>query len=176
MTERFHAIIAGAGMVGACAALSLARCGFRIALIEPEPVPDKPDSPDSNYDLRVSAISPASQQILSELGVWSGLDQSRIGHYHRMDIWHENGNANIEFDCVELGKDSLGAIVENRQILRTLLAACDAQPTIEWFSPDAIEFLPGRMPVRQFGRQIGDNSDLIVASIPLLDASQISCT
>ncbi|MEE8365139.1 MAG: UbiH/UbiF/VisC/COQ6 family ubiquinone biosynthesis hydroxylase [Gammaproteobacteria bacterium] len=141
MTERFDVIVAGAGMVGACAALSLARCGFRVALIEPGPIPGEPYPADSSYDLRVSAISPASQQILSHLGVWSALDQSRVGHYHQMVIWHENGDANIAFDCVELGKDSLGAIVENRQILQTLLAACEKQANIEWFTPDAIGFL-----------------------------------
>ncbi|MFV2033001.1 MAG: FAD-dependent monooxygenase, partial [Gammaproteobacteria bacterium] len=131
----------GAGMVGACAALSLARGGFRVALIESRPVPEPPHPADSGYDLRVSAISPASQQILSELGIWSALDQSRVGHYYQMSIWHENGSANIEFDCAELGRDSLGAIVENRQILQALLQACEKQSSIEWFSPDAIEFL-----------------------------------
>ena len=141
MTGRFDVIVSGAGMVGACTALSLAGCGFRVAIIEPGPVPDGSYPADSNYDLRVSAISPASQQILSDLGVWSALDLGRVGHYHQMVIWHENGEATIDFDCAELGKDSLGAIVENRQILQSLLAACEKQSAIEWFNPDAIDYL-----------------------------------
>ncbi len=141
MTERFDVVVAGAGMVGACAALSLARCGFRIALIEPNPKSSEAYPVDSSYDLRVSAISPTSQQILAHLGVWSALDQSRVGYYHQMAIWQENGEAIIRFDCTELAKDSLGAIVENRHILKTMVAVCEKQTNIEWFTPDAIEIL-----------------------------------
>lgn len=141
MNDRYQVIISGAGMVGACAALVLARSGFRIALIEPVPIADEPYPTDASYALRVSAISPTSQQILSRLGVWSELDPSRVEHYGEMTIWHENGDASIGFDCVELGTESLGAIIENRQILRALLAACEEEPNIEWFCPDAIEIL-----------------------------------
>ena len=67
----YDIIVAGAGMVGASAALSFARKGFRVALVEPVPEITKVETTNAIYDLRVSAVSPASQQILSDLGVWS---------------------------------------------------------------------------------------------------------
>ena len=127
MSEKFDIVVAGAGMVGACAALSLARSGFRVALIEPLPLNVKPLDSTAVYDERVSAISPTSERILSDLGVWSELDQSRLCRYDQMVIWHENGDAKIEFDSVELARESLGTIVENRQIQRALLATCESQ-------------------------------------------------
>ena len=139
MSERFDIVVAGAGMVGACAALSLARSGFRIALIEPVAVNLEPVDTPECYSQRVSAISPASEQILTRLGVWSELDQNRLCRYQQMFIWHENGDAIIQFDSVELARESLGVIIENQQILRALLVACESQPEIEWFQPDAIE-------------------------------------
>ncbi len=139
MSERFDIVVAGAGMVGACAALSLARSGFRIALVEPVPTGIEPLENGAVYAERVSAISPVSEQILTRLGVWSGLDQSRLCRYDQMFIWHENGDAIIRFDSFEIARENLGTIIENQQILRALRMACESQPEIEWFEPDAIE-------------------------------------
>ncbi len=138
MSEKFEIVIAGAGMVGACAALSLARCGFRIALVEPLPIKVEPTD-DAGYGERVSAISPVSEQILTRLGVWSEMEQSRLCRYDQMTIWHEKGNAKIHFDSVDLARESLGTIIENRQILQALHRACASLSKIEWFQPDAIE-------------------------------------
>jgi 2-octaprenylphenol hydroxylase len=139
MKDKFDVIVAGAGMVGSCAALSLARSGFRVGLIEPGSFSFKPGAGNDLYDERVSAISPVSRQILTRLGVWAAIDSSRVCDYDQMVIWHQNGDACIQFDSVELARDNLGSIIENRQILRALLSACEAQPDIEWFTPDAIE-------------------------------------
>lgn len=139
MSERFDIIVAGAGMVGACAALSLARSGYRIALVEPAPTIVENANDGAPYSERVSAITPTSEQVLSGLGVWSKLNQSRLGRYEQMYIWHENGDASIHFDCAHLARESLGTIIENNQILRVLLEACGSQAEIEWFQPDAIK-------------------------------------
>lgn len=139
MLQRFDIIVAGAGMVGACAALSLAKSGFRIALVEPAEKSSETKVDDNSYDLRVSALSPTSQQVLQRLGVWQGLDQARVCEYEKMSIWHQHGEARVEFDCVELARGSLGAIVENIQIVRVLQSACDDRASIEWYCPDRID-------------------------------------
>ncbi|MDH5353914.1 MAG: UbiH/UbiF/VisC/COQ6 family ubiquinone biosynthesis hydroxylase [Gammaproteobacteria bacterium] len=139
MPQRFDIAVAGAGMVGACAALALANTGFRVALVEPAESEPKSKADDEAYDLRVSALSPTSQQILQQLGVWQGLDQNRICQYEKMFIWHQYGHSRVEFDCVELARESLGAIVENNQIVRALQSVCDARTNIEWFRPDRID-------------------------------------
>jgi 2-octaprenylphenol hydroxylase len=144
-TNYYDVIVAGAGMVGACTALSFARKGFRVALVEPSPAIKKADSADAGadaiYDLRLSAISPTSQKVLSDLGVWSAIDQNRVCDYEKMVVWHANGNATIDFDCAQLASQSLGAIVENNQILAALHNACQAQQSIDWFLSDKITTL-----------------------------------
>lgn len=134
-------IVAGAGMVGACVALSFARKGFRVALVEPAAAIIKVEADQAIYDLRVSAVSPASQQILSDLGVWSAIDNNRVCEYEKMFIWHDNGDATVDFDCAQLASQSLGAIVENNQILSALQRACEAEQSIDWFMSDKITAL-----------------------------------
>ncbi len=139
---RVDVAIAGAGLIGAGAAQALAARGLRIALIETaSPPADTASSGD--YDLRVSAISPRSRALLDELGVWRRLDPARVCPYERMEIWHEHGAARVEFDAVELARDELGAIVENRELQRALHAACREQVSIEWCQPDRIDAIVG---------------------------------
>ncbi|NNE64169.1 MAG: FAD-binding protein, partial [Gammaproteobacteria bacterium] len=138
MGKRFDIIVAGAGMVGACCALAMARHGYRVAIIEPSEMPVNELNGDGDYDLRVSAVSPASQRLLSELGVWQALNSNRVCEYEKMFVWHEHGQASLEFDSAEMAQASLGAIAENRQIVHALRLACERQANIEWFSPDHI--------------------------------------
>ena len=137
----YDIVVAGAGMVGACAALSFAHKGFRIALVEPASATKKATSANGVYALRVSAVSPTSQQVLSDLGVWSAIDHDRVCDYEKMFIWHDNGDATVDFDCTQLASQSLGAIVENNQILAALHNACQAQQSIDWFMSDKITTL-----------------------------------
>lgn len=141
-TARFDIVVAGAGLVGACAAHALARIGFSVALVEAAEPATRPVAAADSYDLRVSAISPRSRDILLELGIWQQLDPARVCAYEQMHIWHQPGTACVSFDAVELARDDLGAIVENRLLLQALHQACRQQASIEWFVPDRIESLP----------------------------------
>ena len=71
MRTDFHIVIIGGGMVGACAAALAAAdphfAELRIAVLEAHP-PASP--PQGDIDLRVSAVSRASQRILAAIGAW----------------------------------------------------------------------------------------------------------
>ena len=80
MAHDYDLIIAGAGMVGATLALSLADTGLRIAVVDAlalEPLPATAAATDSGYDPRVSAVSAASERIFTRLGVWPLIDADR---------------------------------------------------------------------------------------------------
>ena len=128
-------------MIGACTALALAGKGFRVAVVEAASPPDRIESPNESYDLRVSAISPYSRGILQRLGVWQQLDEERVCYYEQMQIWHQHGQASVAFDAVDLARSNLGAIVENRLLQQTLYQICERESRIEWFMPDHIETL-----------------------------------
>lgn len=120
-------LIIGGGMAGACMASLLAAQGKfspgRIALIEPKLKLDSGAGKD--VDLRVSAISRASERILRACGVWERIAAGRNAPYERMCVWDEAGKADgsgaIHFDCADIGQPNLGYIVENGLMQYALL-------------------------------------------------------
>ncbi|WP_438765190.1 UbiH/UbiF/VisC/COQ6 family ubiquinone biosynthesis hydroxylase [Kushneria sp. TE3] len=122
-TAQFDMAIVGAGLVGATLAVALGRQGHRVALLDGGDL--QPGWQAAEIDARVSAITPASQQFLTTLGVWPGIVQRRIGPYDRMAVWDGEGTGQIDFSAREVGGEVLGHIIENSVIRDALLEALD---------------------------------------------------
>lgn len=103
--------VVGGGMVGAAAALALARAGFSTALVEArEPAAW---NADDEVDLRVVGLAPSSIRLLDELDVWTSIRRERCAPYAHMHVWDAETGAAISFDAADEGQDLLGCIVEN---------------------------------------------------------------
>lgn len=116
--------VVGGGMVGAAAALALARAGFSTALLEAR----APAAWDANaeVDLRVVGLAPSSVMLLDELGVWTSIREARAGPYSHMHVWDAESGAAIDFDAASEGRDRLGYIVENNLVQWMLWQALEA--------------------------------------------------
>jgi 2-polyprenylphenol 6-hydroxylase len=131
MKVDFDVVVVGGAMAGAgCAALLAATPAtrdLRIALVEPRPAAMPPAG--APLDLRVSALSRASQQLLERTGAWPAV-AARAAAYERMVIWEERqdpaGPDALVFDAAELGEPDLGHIGENRSIQAALTARAEA--------------------------------------------------
>lgn len=123
-TGRFDFLIVGGGVVGAAmAGLLLARklvAPGRLAVIDEgaslgAPVPINPGAAaESDWDLRVFALSRASQQVLNICGAWAALPAQKRCAYERMCVWDAKGT--LTFDCAAIGEPDLGFIVEGRAL------------------------------------------------------------
>ena len=118
----FDLIIIGGGMVGAACAALLA-CertldDLRIALVDPQG-PGLPP-PEDDIDVRVSAVSRASERILTRAGAWEHIAPATRSAYSDMVVWDMDGTARgngcITFSASEIGEPNLGYIIENRRV------------------------------------------------------------
>lgn len=116
-------IIVGGGMVGLTTALLFAKKGFTVALIEPN---SSNVTITTDFDLRCSALSKRSQEVLATLGVWDKLD--RVSPYEQMVVW--DGAAEIRFSAKEIEQPNLGYIVENHVLLKALWQQVHSEPLI----------------------------------------------
>lgn len=121
-------IIVGAGMVGSAAALSLARQGYKITLIEASEIPQWSED---EYALRVSAISAASERLLMDIGAWQKIAERRVSPYESMHVWDASGTASLDFNAADSGQACLGYIVENNLINTCLLEQINGMPNVK---------------------------------------------
>jgi 2-octaprenylphenol hydroxylase len=132
-SERYQAVIVGAGLVGAAAALALSRQGLRVALVERQ----SPRIPDETWDTRIYAISPANQRFLERLGAWQRMDRGRIQPVFRMDVAGDASGA-IRLDAYEAGVSHLAAIVESGRLQHALWQAIEDDGNVALHCPVAI--------------------------------------
>jgi 2-octaprenylphenol hydroxylase len=118
LAERPHIAIVGGGMVGTALACALAEADFAVTVLEAHPPQPREQWPD--YDLRVSAITRASQRIFENLAAWPVMVAERVTPYREMRVWDASGSGEIHFDSADIGEAELGHIVENRVIAAAL--------------------------------------------------------
>ncbi|WP_019864340.1 FAD-dependent monooxygenase [Methylovulum miyakonense] len=144
MEEIFDVLIVGGGMVGAAVACGLGGGPLKVAVIEA--LPPVPFAIDQPHDLRVSALSIASKNILETVGAWRGVVGRRVCPFRRMRVWETAGDT--EFCSDDISYPELGYIVENRVTQLALLERLQDFANVELVCPaviDKITYYPGQV-------------------------------
>lgn len=131
--DDFDILVVGGGMVGATLAAALRHAPLRIALLEHEPF--QFHWPTDDYDIRVSALTRATQRVFSAVGAWARMAGYRVSPYRQMRVWDATGSGEIGFDAADIGEPDLGHIVENSVILAALLETLADADNIEIIAP-----------------------------------------
>lgn len=126
-------------MVGAAAACMLARAGLAVQLVET--VEPKAWSAQDPAGLRVSALSPGSQNILTAAGVWQQIEAQRHGTYRRMRVEDGDERAVLDFNAAEFALDRLGTIVENHLVQHHLWQQMENLAGVELICPASVSHI-----------------------------------
>lgn len=136
--NKFDVVVVGGGMVGAAAALGFAKQGRRVALVEG--YAPQPFSPEQPMDVRISAISQTSVDLLQSLGAWSAIAEMRLCPYRRLETW-EHPECRTRFSSDSLGLAQLGFMVENRILQLGLWEQFALYPNLTLFCPDQLSHI-----------------------------------
>jgi 2-octaprenylphenol hydroxylase len=125
--------IIGAGIVGLTLACALANSGLRIVIVDQKEI--NTDDNDQDYDLRVSAITLASQKIWEKFGVWQKILTHRVSQFQKMHVWDADNSGVLNFNCADIGESALGYIIENRVIIAALYERAKTFSNIDFIQP-----------------------------------------
>jgi 2-octaprenylphenol hydroxylase len=133
MNTAYDLMITGGGIIGLAFALAVADTDLKIAIIESQPFPEP--QVFKGYDVRVSAITRASEKFLTQIGAWQYLPAEKITAYQGMQVWDAGSSGHIEFDSSEVAQAELGFIIENRLLRQALLQALKMKTNIMVLAP-----------------------------------------
>lgn len=125
--------IIGGGIVGLSLAALLSDKKINVVVIE-EKEPLLHWDKDS-LDLRVSAINSVSQHLLKVIGIWKEIRLQAYSPLMKLKVWDSLGGAEIIFDSADVGSSSLGAIIENREIIRAFWQWLKNDPYVKLICP-----------------------------------------
>lgn len=151
-------LIIGGGLTGATLMLALQGLGLRVLLVESKPFGDLVN-PD--FDARSLALSPASQRILSMLGVWDHLKEfaTPIEMIH-VSEQYRFGASRLQGDT----HNPLGYVVEMQHINQALHQRLDGKQIL---APATVQALDLENQIATISTPTGDiqvNAQLIVAA------------
>jgi len=164
MIERYEVIVCGGGMVGAATACALAHGGIKVALLERfNPERQWPPEP---IDIRVSALTKASQNILEMVGAWPGMVQRGVCAYRDMRVWDARADGELHFDCADTEFNELGHLVENRVTVAALWDVLDSLPSATCITPAKVVDMQLNESSRQLRLEDGRilEADLVIAA------------
>ncbi|HUW99274.1 MAG TPA: FAD-dependent oxidoreductase [Acidiferrobacter sp.] len=122
-------IIVGAGAVGSALCYALALRGLTVAMVDAQPAHTEPS-------VRTSALTNASCQWLSTLGLWPHGDL-KVAPMSGLQILNGNGRGRLRFDSADLGLENLGVIVDHAAFETLLRSRARTAPGAQWHNEAA---------------------------------------
>lgn len=123
--QHFDMIVVGAGLVGLAVAVAMHQQGYRVALVDRQN-PEKLLSNNTNWDVRIYAISQKNINFLKNLSVWQQLEATRIGQMQGMEIWADASDEPLKLSAEEVRAQDLGEIIEAGALTKVLLRKVQA--------------------------------------------------
>lgn len=135
MEHECDVLIVGGGLVGTSLALALAPTGLRVTLIEARAAAGALLDPDRE---RYLALSAASVNALTRLGVWSRLDDGTTTPIHAVHVSRRGDFGRSLLRASEAGRDAFGVVVPASRLGQSLSQALSESGGIRHLAPASV--------------------------------------
>lgn len=132
MKINYDIVIVGGGMVGSALACALGDAALKVAVLDRTPAAAPPEQ---GHDLRVSAMTLASQAFFENVGAWEGMTRRRVSPVREMQIRDAGGSGSIQFIAAEIGEACLAWIIENSVIQTALVERLHQFTNVHYLCP-----------------------------------------
>ena len=134
-------LIVGGGAVGLTTAAGLCAAGFSVVVVDAANA--SPRAPSGAFDLRVSALTRAAENVLTRLGAWPRMDPMRLAPFEQMRVWDSAVSGELQFGAEDIGEPYLGTLAENANVVAALTAVLreDYAERCHWRLPGLLEAL-----------------------------------
>jgi 2-octaprenyl-6-methoxyphenol hydroxylase len=163
--DRVDVAIVGGGMVGASLALALGNLPCRVALIEAVAA-DSAAQP--SFDARTTALANGSRRVYETLGVWRDLEPVATP-IRRIHVSEQGAFGQVRLDAREQGLESLGFVIENRELGRALWRRLESLPRLLRLAPARV--LDAEIDARAAALTVSDASGTHIIEAALLVAA-----
>lgn len=136
-------VVLGAGNVGLFAAVLLRQQGLDVTVVDPRP--PAPWHAPAGFDARVYALHARNRAALTDAGIWSRLDDTRIGTIQRMAVV---GDADGELAFGRSDQPALAHVVEDGALQAALLATWQAAGGSPVLAAQVVAVEPGAQACR----------------------------
>lgn len=158
--KRFDVQVSGAGIVGQCLALSLARLGLQVAL---RPLPTSPAREPVADDVRAYALNAASVELLRSLKVWDTLPAHTATQVLDMHVQGDAPGATLDFSAWQQRVSALAWITDAAVLERQLGEAVRFAPHITVIDADSRAEVPAALTALCEGKASASRAALGIA-------------
>jgi len=158
--KRFDVQVSGAGIVGQCLALSLARLGLQVAL---RPLPTPPAREPVADDVRAYALNAASVELLRGLKVWDTLPADAATQVLDMHVQGDAPGAALDFSAWQQRVSALAWITDAAVLERQLGVAVRFAPHITVIDADSRAEVPAALTALCEGKASASRAALGIA-------------
>jgi ubiquinone biosynthesis UbiH/UbiF/VisC/COQ6 family hydroxylase len=158
--KRFDVQVSGAGIVGQCLALSLARLGLQVAL---RPLPTSPAREPVADDVRAYALNAASVELLRSLKVWDTLPAHAATQVLDMHVQGDAPGATLDFSAWQQRVSALAWITDAAVLERQLGEAVRFAPHITVIDADSRAEVPAALTALCEGKASASRAALGIA-------------